>query len=128
MLKMDEKIQNFVRKMIEEWQPSPFIHVINAGVEGLTMELANEEELSSICTWLAKPSDEYLIGVVQGIIDIEYPELGTVVSIITKALINACVQRHLVNKAVAADNIALGTLGGIGLLFVIVALFRKEKT
>jgi hypothetical protein len=127
MLKMDDKIQNFVRQMIEEWQPNPFIHVLNAGVEGLTVEFANKEELSSICTWLAKPDDEYLIGVVQGIIDIENPELGTVANIITEALIDACVQRHLVNKAVATDNIALGTLGGIGLLFVIVALFKKEK-
>jgi hypothetical protein len=128
MAMRDNKTSQFVEKTIKELQPDLITHVKEVGVNGLTREFANKDELSCICTWLDKPAEEYFVGAVKEIIEIENPELGEVTDAVTNALIDACDQRHLINKAKANNNIAWGAGIVLGLFAIggLVVLTKRK--
>lgn len=104
----EQNIIAFMKKKAEQWGPNPLAYVQQLGVEGLTQEFAQDPDLSQFRGWFRRPSDDQITGSIEQFIREANPVLGIVVSIIVRALIDACAQRHKLNKAVANDNINTG--------------------
>ncbi|MDA8336543.1 MAG: hypothetical protein M0Z41_16395 [Peptococcaceae bacterium] len=106
--------KQFIRERIKEMGPTPVAHVNTVGVQGLKQEFAQKHDLSCICGWLKKPSNEVLIGAVDEVISTENPTLGLVADTIKDAYVGACE----INTAKADKNFAIGAVIGLCLLLV----------
>lgn len=124
---VDEKqvALEFLQQKSVAWGPSVIQYILSSGVPGLTDEFAGEPDLSKLCGWFNKPADDIVVGVVEEFLQLEYPLFGEAVSILTQALLDACAQRHQINKQAAKTNITVGSLGVI-LLAALVATARKS--
>lgn len=124
----EEKILTFMRRKIKEWGPNPLNYVRTKGVIGLAAEFAQEPDLSQFCGWMQPASHDEIVGAATQFIREENPALGDAMSIIVNALIDACVQRHELNKAAADRNIVVGSAGMLGLTLLIAGIALLDNT
>lgn len=110
----------FLQTKSAAWRPSVIHYILKKGVPGLTEEFATDPDLSKMCGWLAKPADDILAGAVDEFLRLQYPLFGEAVTILTQALIDACAQRHQLNRQAARENFALGGVGALILAALIV--------
>lgn len=124
---MDAKqvASEFLETKRAAWGPSVVDYIVTKGVRGLTEEFANDPDLSKLCGWFAKPADDVLAGAVSEFLRLQYPLFGEAVSILTQSLINACAQRHQLNKQAAQANMTVGTGAAVLLLAALVASRHK---
>jgi predicted lipoprotein len=76
--------------------------------------------------WFAKPSDDIIAGAVNEFLKAEYPLFGTATQALTEALINACAQRHYINKAAASENMKVGAAVSLLLLALMAEASQTE--